>query len=244
MVQSPSHRYVAAVADNWQMAIWDMESQRLLHVFETPQGVYAANAAFAFNDDEKQIAFSAGTEAKVWDLASGQELKSVNLPPGFMDRMAPDGQGRLLLVRQESLDSHSQPFGPNPDPQKTPRVCRVRDLLGDEPSKALVEFRDFPANTIQIQMAPNAKWVAVEGLVYDGQTRKRAIRLFETLSGKERWTLSANFTLKTYLTDRFDALGKYVMIGTDSREDNDLIEAESGRRNRQFDRSIPRVQAR
>src|SRR5947209_10036676 len=99
---------------------------------------------------------------------------------------APD---RLLLVRQESVDPRFPPIGPN-DPERSPRVCRVRDMLGADPTKPLVEFKDFPFTSQVIMLTPDGKQVIVEGLEVEGREIKwRAIKMFDTRTGTERWSL-------------------------------------------------------
>src|SRR5262249_51213814 len=48
---STDGRLLAAVADNWQMAIWDLTTGQLQSIVDVPQGVTADNAAVAFSPD-------------------------------------------------------------------------------------------------------------------------------------------------------------------------------------------------
>jgi WD40 repeat protein len=140
---SRNGRFLAAVAQNWQVAIWDLEARRLLHVFEAPQGRFADSAALAFESEGGRFAFASGEGAKMWDVKTGAEIRSWDLQFGFMDQMVFQSANRLLLVRQESVNPLHPPLGPNNpektplhpplgpnNPEKTPRVCRIRDLLG------------------------------------------------------------------------------------------------------------------
>jgi serine/threonine protein kinase len=240
--QSPSKRYIAAMADNFQLAVWDRDSQQLMHVFETPQAVFAGNSSFVFDRDEKRIAFSGGEFAMLWSLETGEQLKSVKLPPGFLDRIVFDNSGRLVSVRQESLDSVSRPFGPN-DPNQTPRACRVRDLLSNDPKKILFEIRDFPLNAMTIRLVPDGKRVIIEGIEITSKPYTRAIKMFDTTTGIEQWAERSQFTRDAYRTSPLDSSGKYVLLGTDADSSNDLIEVESGKHIRQFDPAVSFISA-
>src|SRR5437762_1400545 len=63
---SPDGRFLAALASNWRIAIWNVLSGRLLHVLEGPVGEFADNAALAFNTDASHFAFATGREARLW----------------------------------------------------------------------------------------------------------------------------------------------------------------------------------
>ncbi len=131
--------------------------------------------------------------------------------------------------------------GSNPDPQKKLRCCHVRNLLSDEPLRVLLELKDFPEGALQFRLAPSGKWVVVEGLEMDGQNRMRVSKLFETLTGNERWFLPSAYTSKTWKTGPFDPKGRFLTLGSDSSLGNDLIDVDSGKRIRTFDGTILRI---
>jgi hypothetical protein len=41
------HERLAALAHNWKVGVWHLESNRLEHLFDAPKGISADNAAFA-----------------------------------------------------------------------------------------------------------------------------------------------------------------------------------------------------
>ena len=57
-------------------------------VLEVTPGFFVDNAALAFSPDGRRFAFSAGQEAALWDVATGELTKTWKLPPGLADRLA------------------------------------------------------------------------------------------------------------------------------------------------------------
>ena len=86
--------------------------------------MFPDNAALAFSPDGRRLAFSAGHEASVWDVMTGEQVKSWRLSEGLGDRLAFPGPNRLLLFRVETESGELGPFAAF-DPIKHPRVCRV-----------------------------------------------------------------------------------------------------------------------
>jgi serine/threonine protein kinase/WD40 repeat protein len=209
---SPDNRLLAALAQNWQLAIWDVPANRLLHIFETPKGLFAESAALTFDTLGRRIGFASGQGAKMWDMETGAELLSLELPSGYLDRMAFQGTDRLLLIRQESVDPRFPPIGPNPNFQNTPRVCRLRDLLSPDPLKSLKDVKDFPASAVVILMTPDGNEVVIEGIRIDGGQRQREIKLFELPAGKERWALRSEFGKDTHRTFSLDPTGVLLLM--------------------------------
>ncbi len=183
---SSNNRVLAALAQNWQLAVWDLQAHRLLHVFEAPKGLYAQSAGLAVDAEGRQVAVVAGTEASVWDVTTGSQIAShKQLPNGFLDSLAFHGTDELLLIRQESVDPLLRPYGPNINPAKTPRVCRIRNLLTANPLEPLLEIADFRHSVMQILATPDGKRVLIEG--HDANNPNRLIKLYELPSGRIVW---------------------------------------------------------
>jgi WD40 repeat protein len=107
---SPDGRWLAALANNWQLAVWELPSGRLHAIFETPQGDTADNAGLAFHTNGASLAFCAGTEAVSWNLANRNILRSWQVPWGYGDQLAFDQHGQLWLLRRESPRARQRPM--------------------------------------------------------------------------------------------------------------------------------------
>src|SRR5207245_338441 len=139
---SPDGKRIAALAHNWQVGIWEVLTGRLEYVLDVPQGGWADNAGFVFSADGRQFAFSAGREAKRWDLSTGKELNRWPLPPGLVDHLGFNGTDKLLLFRVETKDGRLLPASDAPA-KDHPRVGRIRDLFGPDPTQPITEIEDF-----------------------------------------------------------------------------------------------------
>jgi WD40 repeat protein len=189
---SPDGKQVAALTQNWQVALWNVESGQLLHVLEVPKGVFADNAALRFSADGGLFAFATGTRAKLWETASGKELDSWALPMGLVDRLAFDAAGRLLLFRVETRDE-KPPYGRGPeDWRKHPRVCRIRHLRQGEDARELARIDVFNRHVQTAGLSPDGRHLVVQGIGgADGQ--QHSLRVFAVATGEElaRLPLSA-----------------------------------------------------
>ena len=240
---SADNRIVAALTDNWQLAVWDLQLNRLLHVLQSPIGVYAQSAGLALDADERRVAVVAGSEAKVWDIDSGNELKSVNLKNrGFLDSLVFRDPDTLVSARQESIDPEFPPFGPNPHPDRNPRVCRVRNLLAIEPDKPQLEIPDFKRTAVSITVTPAGNRLLIQGFDEPGKMPEHRItKLFDLTSGKELWSLPAKTKSTTNGIGSLDPTGRIIAMmeeGSSSGGWNALVDLESGRRVRASDYSL------
>ena len=73
---APDGRKLAALSQDWRLAIWDLPEGRLDAILNAPKGYSADNAAMAFSGDGRQFAACSGREAKLWDVESGKVLRS------------------------------------------------------------------------------------------------------------------------------------------------------------------------
>jgi serine/threonine protein kinase/WD40 repeat protein len=183
---SSDGRLLAALSQDWQVAIWDRRAGRLLHVLDAPQGLVADNAALAFSPDGKRLAFSSGKEAKLWDVTTGEKKASWTLLPGLVDKLAFDASsGKLLLFRVETRDGKRLPGG---DPNQHPRVCRIRELPEGGPAKLIAEKTDFNWHVFDAVAASDSTFFVVEGLSRGPGGLRQALKAYAATSGKELWS--------------------------------------------------------
>ncbi len=238
---SADNRIVAAMADNWQLAVWDLQHHRLLHIFQCPIGVYAQSAGVAIDAENRRIAVAAGNEVNIWDIDSGALQKNVSLQPGFLDSLVFKDRDSLILARQESINPAFPAFGPNKDPDKNPRVCRVRNILADEPKKPIVEIADFKGTAVSITVAPNGNRLLIQGFDEPGEVVKhRMTKLFDVPSGVELWPERIRANSSTNGIGSLDPQGKFVAMKEENPRSggwNAIVDLESGRRVRTSERS-------
>jgi serine/threonine protein kinase/WD40 repeat protein len=185
---SQDGRWLAALAHNWQIGVWDLQTGLLRAVVEVPPGFLADNACLALRADGRLLAYSGGSWAVVWDLESEAQLRAVKLPPGLVEQVIFDPTGkRLLLCRVETQDG-VPPFTEN-SWEHHPRLCRVRNLLGTQPCRPLVERDDFPRRVFNTMPICGGRLFAVLGML-DAEGHQRLIA-FDSLTGKLRWWLPA-----------------------------------------------------
>jgi WD40 repeat protein len=200
---SPDGKLVAGLSDDWQVAIWQCETGVLVRVLDAPRGYWSDNAGLAFNHDGTQFACLTGTEAKLWDLRSGEEMRSWSMRAGSIDKLTFDPAGSLIAARIERRNGEGLPTSQTKD-----IVCRVRNLSVKEWRAPLVEVDDFPANVIDIALAPDGSYVVVEGNSGpDG--KERAIKSFNTTNGRVLWPVTLSKT-RDFACLRLDVTGRFL----------------------------------
>jgi serine/threonine protein kinase/WD40 repeat protein len=160
---------LAAITHDWEVGVWDFPQGRLRRVFRVPPGMSADNAALALSQDGRQLAYCSGQAARLWKVDSDEAAKEWALPPGLVDRMAFDADGRLLLCRFE----------------RDGRAYQVRNLLGTKPLDPIASIRDF-VWVIDAVLTPDGGQVAVTGLS-GPKGEERWVKVFTTATGKEVW---------------------------------------------------------
>ena len=160
---SGDSRLVAALASEWQVAVWDIQRPELLKLFAMPPGQTADNAAITFNADGSQLAYSSGENAVIVDTSSGTLLNNWHLPAGLCDLLVFLSPNRLLSFRVEKRDGKP--------------VCRIRNLLGETQLTPVAEIEDFNTRVLTAAALPKRQWFIAEGLggdirIYDADGRK------------------------------------------------------------------------
>jgi WD40 repeat protein len=169
-------RTITGLSDNWQLGVWDVSPCRLRYVFETPVGSLADSAGGHFDRTGQRFAFSAGHEARLYDLTSGLLLSHWGLEHGRSDAIQWDDRGRLLLLRWERLSNE-------------PNGCRRVYQLAESAKPALLIEQ------------PQTNWTLHDLAFAEGgrtylawsegpEKAPRTIHAYSTDDGKELWSTS------------------------------------------------------
>jgi WD40 repeat protein len=222
---SADRREVAALSHNWEIGVWDLASGQLLKIIEAPKGEWADNAALALSPDGERLAFSSLQTAKVWDLRSGAELASWNLPPGFVDVISFSTRGDPLLFRGETLDGKLGPFN-NAHPKDHPRVCRIRDLLSHDTATPVAEIRDFNWHVFNAVATADGRRFVVEGLSGSGG-RTHLVKCFDAVTGGNLWTITSTRNGGSGGMAA-DSSGRFIAFQTENSPKAALVDLSSG----------------
>jgi eukaryotic-like serine/threonine-protein kinase len=228
---SPDGRFVAALAQNWEVGLWDLQTGRLLCALEVPIGAFADNAGLAFSDDGKHLAFSVGTpqgtEVRLWDVDSTRELRRWHLPQGLQNKLAFDGSDRLWHIQVETTDGAAFLLGDFPW-QRHPRVCRVRDLKADDATRVVTEIADFERHVYLVQVTRDGKHFAIEGLGGPEGDRRHA-KMFETSTGRPTWSYESPQTNR-FADFMFEPSGKALQFAATNESRSERLSVPNGER--------------
>lgn len=153
VVVSRDGRRIAALSHDWRVAVWDIGGPgcaRLRSVLEGLRGDTADNAALAFSPDGLSLAGSAGREARVWDLETG-EARVWPLKDGLVDALAYTSAESLHLFRAEREKEGERRRGV------------LREMLGPGSPRVVAMMPDFADRFEQAKAAPDGGTIAVQG---------------------------------------------------------------------------------
>jgi WD40 repeat protein len=201
-------RLVAALAEDYRVGIWDRSAGRLLRVLEAPIGNFTDNAGLAFSPDGQRFAFAAGTQAKMWEVETGEVLRSWKLPEGFQDNLAFLDGDRLISTRVETTDPGAPPYATNPE--KYPRVVRIRNLDPDTP-QLLAEITDLNLHVFHSELTRDGRSLLIEGRSGPREAPVRLVKAFDVTGNRELWTYQDTHPEVDAASFRFDPSGRLYM---------------------------------
>ncbi len=183
---SSNGQLLAALSHDWQVGLWNISSNALLHIFNVPRGVTTPdNAGLVFNYDASQFAFMAGTNAVLLDVKSGKKIWSWGLPPGRVEALTFDPSGRLLAFHFENrniLEAGNQ----------EPRISRVWELPDHQPPNCLFELNEFTLDVRGAIWSPDASFIVIDGTGLNGNRTNHWVKAISP-SGKRLWSHASRF---------------------------------------------------
>jgi serine/threonine protein kinase/WD40 repeat protein len=201
---SPNSELLAALTDDWHIGIWRIKTRTLLEVIEVPTGATADCASGCFDPTSKRFVFSAGTEAVLYEVATGDTVQRWKLPYGLFDQLQWDSQGRLLLLRGE----HSQ--------QMKRRIWRLYALEAAPTPRLLHEqtAADWIPRNLAIPLG--AKYF----MAWSGGPLgvAREIHVYDTASGRDLWhqTTERRSEMHVYLDPSGETFGYSYLEGNEN----------------------------
>lgn len=201
---SPDGRWLAGLADNWCLAVWDTSSGGLARVIEAPVGGFADSAAGAFDAAGERFAFATGNEARLYALPSGRVLGRWSLAWGRADLMQFDAEGRLLLARAEGLDATSGAQG-----------WRLYEL---PPGRAPVLRHRQPApeeRPLQLEFGLGARLLIV--CTQQAPDSVHRLRAYDVASGRQTWRRETRRT-RTNPVLAVDPTGRTLVCSLDNSD--------------------------
>lgn len=210
VVLSPDDSLVAGWSHNWQIGIWERRSSRLVCVLEAPAGEYPDNASLAIDPANKRVAFASHRRARMWEIATGRELGSWDLPVALGDRLVFRGDSQLMLARVETSDPAVPPYGSDPD--RYPRSCATYDLLGKNPTAPIQRIRELNRMIARIALAPDGRTVVLDGYAGSKDHAVRSVNAFDLASGARLWSVPSDLTKNEVGGIHFDPTGKMLLV--------------------------------
>jgi serine/threonine protein kinase/WD40 repeat protein len=201
---SPNGRWLAALAHNWEIGVWDLTTGFVAWRFRAPRGEFADNAGLTFSPDSRRLACAAGTGAKLWDLATGGEKTLCSLPGrGLTDCLAFTADGRKLLHLRRERAAETKPW-----------LCPVRNLLDpDDPTKPLFTIEEFNRHVQATIAAPDGTWFVAAG-IHEQATGAREIVIlaFDCVTRETRWQKRSQVVSHWPPYPHVDFPGKFVTL--------------------------------
>jgi hypothetical protein len=144
----------------------------------------------------------------VWDVETAEVLKTWKLPEGFQDNLAFLSVDRLISTRVETTDPGIPPY--RTQPEKYPRVVRIRRLDGDAP-QLLAEIADFNRHVFHSELTGDGRSLLIEGLSGSSKAPERLLKAFDIAGNRALWTLKDTHPEVEMASFHFDPTGRLFM---------------------------------
>lgn len=177
---SPSGALLAALGHNWELAIWSLPAGRLERLLETPQGLTADNASFAFSPDEERLLFATARQAVVWEWRSGKLLAQWSLPLGLGHAVWFDAEERMFVFQ---WDSASQEGIVQPGP------CTLRELVVSGEVRPVWSKQVFGGRSLSARIVDGGRKVAVAGQFMTDRVTNGVFVIYDTSTGNEYFSI-------------------------------------------------------
>ena len=230
-VYSPDNQLVAALSTDWRIGIWERRTGRLLRLLGVPQGLVADNAGFAISSDNQRFAFSAGAEARLWNITVGRLERSWKLHPGLGDGLTFLSPDQVLLARFETRQGDQMPAGA--DPRKFPRVVRCYKLREPGLATPIAQIVNFAWDVRNAALSVDGRLLVLSGIgckldektglpVVDQKKRPqdvhRSVHAYDPQSGTRLWANTPPGDVNREAFIRLDPTGarlyiRYVLSG-------------------------------
>ncbi|MBX9582734.1 MAG: hypothetical protein K2X87_20710 [Gemmataceae bacterium] len=164
---SPTGKWVAALAQNWQLGVWERATGRVRYVWDIRDGWFADNSAVAFEPGDAAVVLSSGERASRWSLETGERTDTWELPRGLNDALVTRPDKPPLLVRRDPFNRPTEAVRAR-ELLAGGKTAEVYTLAGVAPPGA--EVLSLSADGRLLHLRANRKWGY--RLLFDGLTGK------------------------------------------------------------------------
>jgi len=205
---SPDGGWLAAVSDEWKLAVWDAASGRLAWRFDVPWDAYADSVGLAFSKDATCLGVASGNEVRVIHLATGKWGSRWPLGSGFGKEIQFLGDDHLRVAYVETIRGQS--------PQ---RRWVVYDLPpGDAPRLIRRQKAEDP-ETMNVVASPDGRRLLV--MAWDASRQFNHVRCVDIETGEAVWTRQTEVPI-SWTTVRTDPLGQWCAFRTRQDDSRDV----------------------
>jgi WD40 repeat protein len=166
---SDDGRRVAALSHGWEVAVWDVASQRLLQKWEAPPGWSADNAALLFSADGQRLFFATSEAVVEWEVGSGRVLDRWPMPAGLVQSLWRTPDGQTLHFQWDARND---------------RVCRMRRLQSGGKADELWPWDKAKGRVLTASFAFDGQALFVEGQATTNHDSAHLAVLLDPLTGQ------------------------------------------------------------
>jgi hypothetical protein len=195
----PVPEWVAGLAENWQLAVWERATGRVRHVWNVPVGRYTDNSALAFDEKRGVVLFASGDWASRWDVGTGERTGRWELRRGLNDTLVITPEGKLILIRREWEEPHT--WG-KPSPRM---MFRCKELADGGAARELYTLPDVIGQSDYNYLSIDGRYLLLNEMRGEVCTP----RLFHATTGKVvalREAIPIGKSMRGYLSERGSTL--------------------------------------
>ncbi len=205
---SSDQKWLAAMAHNWRLGMWEMPMGRLHRVIEVPKGEIGPYALLEFSPDGGEFVFQSGGNASLWDVESGRRLHTWNVEVPAIG-FAFTGSGQLLQF--ELTQGASGASSTSVDTGNVWNVL-IRDAISQEPLKSFAAFNAPGISPTRLCAAfDHGKHLVVGGIQEGDRKRSFLVKAFNGLSGEDKWALAYDFRTAYVPSPLWEPHGRFLV---------------------------------
>ena len=207
---TPDGRRVAALTQDWKLAVWDVSTGELLFALDAPVALYADHDDIRLTDDGRFLIIAGGKEAQRWQLPvrSGDVPRKIDawkLNPAWTNRLAITSKGKFLLCRSETRSGNS--FPNEIHPAVDPRCVRIYELVAGGSIREIARCDDLARYVVDINAVPDGSAFIVDGIKSRDQ-HGNSIFAYAGENGKPLWDIQ--LPENTFFSAQIDSTGEVL----------------------------------
>lgn len=221
---SADQKWLAGLAHNWRLGIWEITTGRLRHVIEVPKGEIGANAFLEFDCDGRRLVFHSAENASLWDIESGRQLHLWHAEAPVIG-FAFNESNHLRQFELIPAAGHMSAAGKAEESWS----LIIRDAISQELIKCVTAFGAADISPSGLLRAfHGGNHLIVVAVQKKAENRTILIKAFNGLNGAEKWRLAYDSDAVCPENPLCEVPGRFLVYWASADQPPHLVDCDTG----------------